>query len=153
MTSAWTGLLVAVVAAVAATTAGLYRRARDGRLRTPAGPGRDDGRAQRAALAGLGATGAGAVTLLQFSSAYCAPCRATARVCADVAGAVPGVKHVEVDAAEHLDAVRALGIMRTPTLLIVDPSGRVTRRAAGRAPGRDDLLTAVGAAAAAGSPR
>ena len=45
-------------------------------------------------------------TLLQFSSAFCAPCRATRRVLGEVAGLVPGVTHVEVDAEHHLDVVR-----------------------------------------------
>ena len=48
-------------------------------------------------------------TLLQFSSAFCAPCRATRRTLAEVAAMVPGVTHVEVDAEHHLDLVRRLG--------------------------------------------
>ena len=47
-------------------------------------------------------------TLLQFSSAFCAPCRATRRVLGEVADLVPGVTHVEVDAEHHLEVVRAL---------------------------------------------
>ena len=54
-------------------------------------------------------------TLLQFSSAFCAPCRATRRVLDDVSSSLPGVVHLEVDAEHHLDVVRRLGIMRTPT--------------------------------------
>ena len=59
-------------------------------------------------------------TLLQFSSAFCAPCRATRRILADVRRTVPGVTHVEVDAEEHLDLVRASGSLRTPTTLVLD---------------------------------
>jgi len=70
-------------------------------------------------------------TLLQFSSAFCAPCRATRHVLAGVASAVPGVTHVEVDAEHHLDLVRALGVMRTPTTLVLDAGGREVSRAAG----------------------
>ena len=70
-------------------------------------------------------------TLLQFSSAFCAPCRATRRVLGDVAGIVPGVAHVEVDAEHHLDLVRRLGILRTPTTLVLDPHGREVTRAPG----------------------
>jgi thiol-disulfide isomerase/thioredoxin len=75
-------------------------------------------------------------TLLQFSSAFCAPCRATRRVLADVARTVPGVEHVEVDAEHHLELVRALGVLRTPTTLVLDADGREVTRAAGtpRAP-------------------
>ena len=81
-------------------------------------------------------------TLLQFSSAFCAPCRATRRVLADVAGLVEGVTHVEVDAEHHLDATRALGILRTPTTVVLDAAGVEVTRATG-APTRDQVLSAV----------
>nr|WP_308129060.1 thioredoxin family protein [Actinoplanes polyasparticus] len=82
-------------------------------------------------------------TLLQFSSAFCAPCRAVRRVSSEVAALVPGVQHVEVDAESHLDAVRALGIWRTPTLLVLDAEGRVAKRATG-VPGKPQLIAALG---------
>ncbi|MCY1138597.1 thioredoxin family protein [Actinoplanes sp. Pm04-4] len=82
-------------------------------------------------------------TLLQFSSAFCAPCRAVRRVSSEVAAIVPGVQHVEVDAESHLDAVRALGIWRTPTLLVLDGEGRVAKRATG-VPGKPQLIAALG---------
>ena len=71
-------------------------------------------------------------TLLQFSSAFCAPCRATRRVLTQVSATVPGVAYVEVDAELHLDLVRRLGIVRTPTTIVVDALGREVRRAAGQ---------------------
>ena len=71
-------------------------------------------------------------TLLQFSSAFCAPCRATRRVLHQVAQAVPGVAHVEVDAELHLDVVRRLAIASTPTTLVLDGQGREVRRATGQ---------------------
>jgi thiol-disulfide isomerase/thioredoxin len=82
-------------------------------------------------------------TLLQFSSAFCAPCRATRRVLADVADVVPGVAHVEVDAEHHLDLVRALGVVRTPTTLVLDSDGRELTRANG-APKPGQVLAALG---------
>ncbi|GIE54332.1 hypothetical protein Ani05nite_78660 [Amorphoplanes nipponensis] len=93
-------------------------------------------------LARLGVEPAPA-TLLQFSSAFCAPCRAVRRVSAEVAGLLPGVRHVEVDAESHLDAVRALGIWRTPTLLVLDSTGRVVKRATG-VPGKAQLIAVLG---------
>ena len=83
-------------------------------------------------------------TLLQFSSAFCAPCRALRRVGAEVAAMVPGVRHVEVDAESHLAAVRALGVTSTPTLLVLDAEGRVAKRATG-VPGKPQLIAALGA--------
>ena len=70
-------------------------------------------------------------TLLQFSSAFCAPCRVTRRVLADVATSEQGVVHLEVDAEHHLDVVRRLGILRTPTTLVLDAAGREVGRAQG----------------------
>ncbi len=81
-------------------------------------------------------------TLLQFSSAFCAPCRATRRTLADVAVQVPGVSHVEVDAEAHLDLVRGLGILRTPTTLVLDEHGREVTRASG-APKPTQVLAAL----------
>jgi thiol-disulfide isomerase/thioredoxin len=84
-------------------------------------------------------------TLLQFSSAFCAPCRATRRTLAEVAALVPGVEHLEVDAEHHLDLVRQLGILRTPTTLVLDARGREVTRAAG-APRKEQVLSALGSA-------
>ncbi|GAA3423063.1 thioredoxin family protein [Streptosporangium nondiastaticum] len=84
-------------------------------------------------------------TLVQFSSAFCQPCRATRRILAEVAGMVPGVAHVEIDAEARLDLVRALNILRTPTVLVLDGSGRVVRRASGQ-PRKADVIGALGLA-------
>ncbi|MFJ3234992.1 TlpA family protein disulfide reductase [Streptomyces sp. NPDC086787] len=84
-------------------------------------------------------------TLVQFSSAFCAPCRATRRVLGEVADMVPGVAHVEIDAEAHLDLVRALEVRGTPTVLVLDADGRVVRRAAGQ-PRKADVIAALGEA-------
>jgi thiol-disulfide isomerase/thioredoxin len=116
-----------------ATVAGLLYRASYGRLRASGGELPDgllpDGRAE-------------GVTLLHFTSATCAPCKQVRAVCADLAGDVPGVRHVEVDADAHLDAVRSLDIWRLPTLLVVDRRGRVARRTVG-VPDRAELRRTV----------
>ena len=82
-------------------------------------------------------------TLVQFSSAFCAPCRATRRVLTDVAGMVDGVAHVEIDAESRLDLVRRLDVRRTPTTLVLGPDGRVTHRASGQ-PRKADVIAALG---------
>lgn len=71
------------------------------------------------------------VTIVQFSSKICAYCRAARELSTAIAAARPDVVHIEVDAEEHLDAVRSLGIMRTPTLLILDRRGVEVSRASG----------------------
>ncbi len=84
-------------------------------------------------------------TLVQFSSAFCAPCRATRRVLAEVAGMVPGVTHIEIDAEDHLNLVRELDILKTPTVLVLDANGFVVRRATGQ-PRKADVIAALGEA-------
>ncbi|MFH8974593.1 thioredoxin family protein [Streptomyces sp. NPDC017890] len=95
--------------------------------------------------ADLGARLGVRATLVQFSSAFCAPCRATRRVLGEVAGMVPGVAHVEIDAEARLDLVRALDVLKTPTVLVLDADGRVVRRAVGQ-PRTADVIAALGEA-------
>ncbi|MCT7355867.1 thioredoxin family protein [Streptomyces sp. 15-116A] len=135
-----TGLVVCVLVLAAASAYGVLQRRRSGRVRVR---GRDEGK--RLAADELG-TGLGErATLVQFSSAFCAPCRATRRVLADVAGLVPGVAHVEIDAEAHLDLVRRLDILKTPTVLVLDADGRIVRRATGQ-PRKADVIAALGEA-------
>ncbi len=82
-------------------------------------------------------------TLLQFSSAFCAPCRATRRVLAEVAGMTDGVAHLEIDAESHLDLVRRLDVRRTPTVFVLGPDGRIAHRASGQ-PRKADVIAALG---------
>ncbi|MFF3491882.1 TlpA family protein disulfide reductase [Streptomyces sp. NPDC002795] len=84
-------------------------------------------------------------TLVQFSSAFCAPCRATRRVLDEVAAMVPGVSHVEIDAEARLDLVRDVGVLKTPTVLVLDARGREVRRASGQ-PRKADVIAALGEA-------
>ncbi len=70
-------------------------------------------------------------TLVQFSTAFCAPCRAARQVLAHAARTTEGVQHIEVDAESNLDLVRRLGITRTPTTFVLDRAGRIVRRSAG----------------------
>ncbi|MEU2911786.1 thioredoxin family protein [Streptomyces massasporeus] len=132
--------MVCVVVLAAASGYGVLLRRRSGRVRVR---GRDDGKGLDAAE--LGAELGERATLVQFSSAFCAPCRATRRVLGEVAAVVPGVTHVEIDAEAHLDLVRRLDILKTPTVLVLDADGRVVRRAAGQ-PRKADVIAALGEA-------
>ncbi len=137
------GALVALAVLVAATAVGFAWRKRNGRFAEQAPASAPDEAVVPPTLRDVLNLPPGTpVTLLQFSSAFCAPCRATRVICADVARTVPGVAHVEVDAESHLDAVRALDVRRTPTVLIIDDAGRIRRRASG-APTKAQLLAAL----------
>jgi thiol-disulfide isomerase/thioredoxin len=138
----WVGLVAVGVVLVAATALGLLLTRRNGRFRPTSSNRLLDPVRIDPMLAGLGVQPGTAVTLLQFSTAFCGPCRATRVLCADVAARIPGVRHVDVDAESHLEAVRTLDVWRTPTVLIVDAAGVIRRRATG-APSRSQLLAAV----------
>lgn len=100
---------------------------------------------RRLGTAELGAELGERATLVQFSSAFCQPCRATRRTLAEVADMVDGVSHVELDAEDRLELVRELGILKTPTVLVLDAAGHVVRRAAYQ-PRKVDVIAALGEA-------
>ena len=162
------GYVVRALILVAATAFGIYRRATDGALKVvgativelpaddtdsidlPASPNsaaNSDVRAShdgdRMSALDLGAPLGPRATLVQFSSAFCAPCRTTRVVLDEVAGMLEGVAHVEIDAEDHLDLVRRLDVRRTPTVLVLDSHGAVRVRAAG-APRKADVIAALG---------
>jgi len=130
------GLATVIAVLVVATGLGLWWRRRDGLLHTvPAAEFPAD-------LEALGVHPGTPVTLLQFSSAFCAPCRVTRRVCAEIAERFAGVDHLDIDAESHLEVVRRLDIWRTPTVLVVDSAGRIVRRASGT-PGKAQVIAAI----------
>lgn len=137
------GIVILGVAVVVAVGFGLFRRATDGRFETD--PVSETWGHVRDAMPeeSLGER----ATLVQFSSAFCAPCRTTRVVLADVADREDGVRHLEIDAEKHLDLVRALDVRRTPTTLVLDSRGHEVARAAG-APQRGQVLAALPAGAA-----
>jgi thiol-disulfide isomerase/thioredoxin len=104
----------------------------------------DEPSAQSAALAAAldGRLGDRA-TMVQFSSAFCQPCRATRRILEEVTVLVPGVSHVEIDAEDNLELVRTLDIRRTPTVLFLDADGVVRKHASGQ-PRKADVIAALG---------
>ena len=81
-------------------------------------------------------------TLVQFSSAFCTPCRMTRTLITDVIADMPGVRHVDIDAESHLELVRQLDIRSTPTTLFLDKDGIERGRAVG-APKRSQLVEAI----------
>ncbi|WP_078614215.1 TlpA family protein disulfide reductase [Streptomyces ipomoeae] len=133
-------MVCVLVLAAASTLPESLQRRRGGRVRVR---GRDGDK--RVGAAELGEGLGERATLVQFSSAFCAPCRATRRVLTEVAGMVPGVAHVEIDAEQNLELVRRLDILKTPTVLVLDADGRIVRRATGQ-PRKADVIAALGEA-------
>ena len=147
-----TGPVVLAVALLVTAVAAWWLRARSGAVRRP-GTERGDGVGEAGAdrvqaaqvLAGLGVRPAEAdLTVVQFSTAFCGPCRATRARLQQLQRTRPGLAYVHVDAESHLDEVRALDVRRTPTLFYLDRDGRLVARSSG-APRPEELTALVDA--------
>ena len=84
------------------------------------------------------------VTMVQFSSAFCSPCRATKALLEDMVKSMPDVRYAHIDAESNLELVRKLDIRSTPTTLFLNGDGIEVGRAMGT-PKRSQVLDAVNA--------
>ena len=84
------------------------------------------------------------VTMVQFSSAFCSPCRATKELLEDMVKSMPDVRYAHIDAESHLELVRKLDIRSTPTTLFLNSYGIEVGRAMGT-PKRSQVMAAVSA--------
>ncbi|KHL18971.1 UNVERIFIED_CONTAM: hypothetical protein LK11_04085 [Mumia flava] len=148
------GVVVLLLVLAFAGAFAVVRRRTDGRVRSTVEqqPVRSGAPAAQASAAEvltadeLGGELGAAATLVQFSSAFCAPCRGARVVLGQLAAERPGVVHRDVDAESHLDLVRRLDVRRTPTTFVLDARGTVVGRVAG-VPRSDEtgrLLDALG---------
>ena len=147
-----TGVVVLVVALLVTTGIACWLRARDGAVRTDEKAGTTaTGSTVTDVLARLGARPADAdLTVVQFSTAFCGPCRATKARLEQLRAGRPGLAVVHVDAESHLDEVRELDVRRTPTLFYLDRDGALLGRSSG-APRPEELTALVEAHAGARS--
>ena len=141
-----TGAVVLLVALVVAGVAAWWLRSRSGAVRAT---GEDDVTTTTDVLRSLGVRPEDAdLTVVQFATAFCAPCRATKARLTQLQTTHPGLAAVHVDAESQLEAVRALDVRRTPTLFYLDRAGTVLGRSSG-APRPDELRALVDAHAPA----
>jgi thiol-disulfide isomerase/thioredoxin len=135
------GVFVLAAALAVAAVGAWWLRTRDGAVRT----GGDEDISPGGVFDRLGVRPADAdLTVVQFSTAFCAPCRATKARLQQLQASRPGLAVVHVDAESHLDEVRELDVRRTPTLFYLDRDGRLIGRSSG-APRPDELTSLVDA--------
>ncbi|TLP62467.1 thioredoxin family protein [Microbispora triticiradicis] len=137
------GIATRVDTLVLNVAAGPVPGRRDGRVRAVEHAPAARGDLGSVLAADLGADLGERATLVQFSTAFCQPCRATRRILGEVASLVPGVRHVEIDAESRLDLVRRFEVLSTPTVLVLDGAGNVVKRASGQ-PRKADVIAALG---------
>lgn len=121
---------------VVATMFGLVSKSNRGRFRVKKNFHPILSRAQ------IGADLGSVATVLQFSSAFCAPCRATRQILENLTPQFPGIAHIEIDAESHLELVRRLKVHQTPTTLFLNANGQEIGRAVG-APKKSQLFAVL----------
>lgn len=132
-----TGLWVLLVTLVVGVAAGLLLRARNGRVRAA----RPAGRVLPEPVTKVIDPGS-AVTLVQISTTFCAPCRHAKAVLSNLAEKTDGLHHVELDVTDQPEVAQSLSVLRTPTTLALAPDGRELLRVGG-VPRGADLLEAL----------
>jgi thioredoxin-like negative regulator of GroEL len=142
------GAAVLVAALAVTAVAAWWLRARNGAVRA-AGTQENDVAPSVFQRLGVDPTAAD-LTVVQFSTAFCGPCRTTKARLEHLRSTRPGLAYVHVDAESHLDEVRELDVRRTPTLFYLDREGQLIGRSSG-APRADELTALVDAHA--GTPR
>ena len=131
-----TGLWVLAATLVAAAAVGVLLKARNGRVRE-AKPARELPGPVTAAL-----DPDAAVTLVQISTTFCAPCRHAKAVLGHLAERTDGLHHVELDVTNQPEVAQSLSVLRTPTTIALTPDGRELLRVGG-VPKGPELLDAL----------
>ena len=129
-------LLPIVIALLAATAFGFWHKFNSGQVKS----GKEHG--HKLSEAELKKPLGSRVTLLQFSSAFCTPCRATKALISATIEDMDDVVHIDLDAESNLDLVNRLEVKSTPTTLILNSKGIEVGRAVG-APSKAQILSAI----------
>lgn len=160
-----TGLYVVFIVLVVATIIGLIMKRNDGRMKdvrpravasdlpTSVGPDapqadvhvatRTEHGGERMSEAAVGASFGSVATFVQFSGPMCAQCGPTRTLLGSIADQYDGVVHIDIDSEQHMDLVRQYGVMRTPTVLVLDAGGTIIKRGVG-IPRKVDIVTTLG---------
>ena len=125
-------LLLLVAVLLTSSIFGYWHRASRGKIKS-------GGRKLEISAKEVGEKLGSRLTLLQFSSAFCSPCRTTKILLEQLTKDLPDVQHIDINAESHIDLARSLNILSTPTTLVLDSDGREIGRAVG-VPKREQVL-------------
>ncbi|MBV8931591.1 MAG: thioredoxin family protein [Kutzneria sp.] len=131
-----TGVLVLVGALALATALGFALRSRQGRLTRRVRP------TELPAQVRILVDRTASVTLVQLSTTFCAPCRHTRTLLAELASRTDGLSHRELDLTALPEVAAALHVLRTPTTLALTTDGVELLRVGG-VPRQGILLDAL----------
>ena len=83
-------------------------------------------------------------TLLQFSTAFCGPCKATAQIISHLVEGMDDVVYIQVASEENLKLVEKFDIKTTPTVIFFNRDGIEVGRAAG-IPTKEQVMISINA--------
>lgn len=118
-------LVLGLVLGLTAVALYLWRR-RDGRFAQA-----DDGGFFHRSDLGMADGERPEVVLVEFGTEHCAPCRRVEQHLDTLAGDVPGLRVVTVDAGQRLDLADRYRVRRVPTVFVADGDLRILHRASG----------------------
>jgi thiol-disulfide isomerase/thioredoxin len=84
------------------------------------------------------------VTVLQFSSAFCSPCKATAQIISAQVADMEDVAYVQIKSEDNLKLVEKYDIKSTPTVIFFNSQAMEVGRAVG-IPTKDQVLSSIAA--------
>ena len=84
------------------------------------------------------------VTLLQFSTAFCSPCKATAQIISHLVDGMDDVVYIQVASEENLKLVEKFDIKSTPTVIFFNRNGIEVGRAVG-IPTKEQVIISINA--------
>jgi thiol-disulfide isomerase/thioredoxin len=84
------------------------------------------------------------VTIIQFSSAFCSPCKATAQIISTLIRDMDDVKFVQIKSEENLKLVEKFDIKSTPTVIFFNSHAMEVGRAVG-IPTNQQVLASIAA--------
>jgi thiol-disulfide isomerase/thioredoxin len=123
---------------VLASAFGFYWRSQQGKLKTPSKihnfVSKDE----------IGIDLAERVTIVQFSSAFCSPCKATAQIISTLIKDMDDVKFVQIKSEENLQMVEKYDIKSTPTVIFFNSHAMEVGRAVG-IPTSQQVLASIAA--------
>ena len=84
----------------------------------------------------------GRVTIVQFSSSFCSPCKATAQIITNLIKDMADVSYVQISSEDHLQLIEKFDIRSTPTVIFFNSHGMEVGRAVGT-PTNQQVLVAI----------
>jgi len=128
----WIPILVLLVA----SAFGFWWRQNQGRMKSAKGPHNFISKNEIGVELGI------RVTIVQFSSAFCSPCKATAAIIKNLVKDLDDVVYVQIQSEQNIPLIEKFDIRSTPTVIFFNGMGMEVGRAMGT-PTNDQVLASI----------